>query len=115
MTTCNASTICLDKYATKQEARIARSLVHHALRAGFTIGVIDEEDVAQTPTTDRALILAALAQTSFSALVLFRDNVRAGSVSLIWGNGEDLISDSSAKPQFWDEIEALCGTANRAA
>ncbi len=111
MTTTTTTAICLDQYATAQEARIARSLVHHALRAGFRIAVRDEEGVAQTATTDRALILAALAQTDFSTLVLYRDKVRVGVVVLIWGNGEDLISDSSTL----EEVEALCETANRAA
>ncbi len=64
-----------------------------------TVGAIevrDEEGRVCGPTDDRSIIENALAQTGLNKLkVWFLDGQMPATILLIWGNGEDLISDYS--------------------
>jgi hypothetical protein len=85
--------------ASATESRIAARLVDDALRAGYSVSVYDGEAWPLKRSTDRAAILDALASTDLDTLK-FRDS--AGEfkawVTLIWGNGCDLLSDWSDTP-----------------
>jgi hypothetical protein len=76
------------------EMTIARKLVRKALAAGYMVSVYDGEEYAVKRSTKFTKIVEALASTSDDVLVLrTADGTKVGSVWLIWGNGEDLISD----------------------
>lgn len=89
----------LDTYASKGEARAARSLVHHALRLGYCISVNDGEEWTVKASTDRNEILAALASTGYDTVRCAKgkdENKVVATFCLIWGNdptGEELLAD----------------------
>ena len=82
------------EYATYHEARIARKIVKDALANGWTISVNDGEEWTVKSSTDSRTILEALCTTGGDVLRL-RDAAgeSVGSIWLVWGNDEDLISD----------------------
>ena len=94
------------------EIDIATRLVDQALSLGYFVTVYDEEGLAQPATRDRASILDVMhecdtntldfSQREGSALMMGRDTV-VGSVLIIWGEGETIITDYTASPV----IEAL--------
>ncbi|ARK07588.1 hypothetical protein LAV_00213 [Sphingobium phage Lacusarx] len=112
MTNANETAICLDRYADKEEAAVARRLVRKALEAGYTISVDDGEDVTVARSTDRKAILEALATTGADTLII-RDatGARLGSLYLVYQNGpgEELIADHSDN----EAMEALYRAANK--
>lgn len=76
------------------ELQIATKLVRAALAAGYSVSVNDGEAWPVSKSHDEAEILAALQSTDSDTLRLrspLGDFV--GNVLLIWGNGEDVISD----------------------
>lgn len=94
---------------TNREESIAAQLVTLALNSGYNVSVFDGEEWALKRSQHLPTILQALASTDSDTLV-FRNpavehlaangvNVgeRVGSVTLIWGNDLDLISDYAAK------------------
>ncbi len=85
------------KYATPAEKTIVGRLIRAAHKQGWTISVHDGEEWALKRSRDLAAVRAALASTD-SDNVVFRDvnGEPMGSVLLIWGNDEDVISDMSA-------------------
>jgi hypothetical protein len=90
------------------EHRIVSQLLAAALPLGYTVSVWDGEEWTLRNSRDPGEILQALATTS-DDLISFRDaaGARVGTIWLIWGNSQDLISDCSANPR----IEALCRAA----
>lgn len=88
------------------ELPIARRIIKNGLKAGYTISVYDGEVWTVKKSTNAREIHAALASTD-SDTVRFRtaDGVPVGSVLFIWGNGEEVVSDCTDKP----EIDALIG------
>lgn len=101
-------TIDLDRFATKGEARAARSLVHHALRLGYCISVFDGEERTVRHSRDRNTILEALASTAGDVVCIHLPDPSKASgfrqmaaFDLIWGNdpsGEELIADYTDNP-----------------
>jgi hypothetical protein len=88
-------------YASTIERRIATKLVNDALAAGYSISVYDGEEWALRSGKDAATVLAAMGSTDMDKL-RFRDaddNI-IGTVLLIWGNEDDLISDTSESPEM---------------
>jgi hypothetical protein len=83
-------------YADTNERRIATAIVTDALAAGFTVSVHDGEEWALLKGNNKTLILLAMGSTDSDTLRLrdADDNI-VGSITLIWGNGEDLLSDHS--------------------
>lgn len=86
------------------EGRICRRLITHALAAGYCISVNDGEDWVVKKSRNIVEIIGAMSSTD-SDVLTFRDptdkstnNVgrKVGSVVLIYGNGNDVISDYSA-------------------
>lgn len=85
----------LDRFTSPVERRIATDLVDALLAEGFALRVSDGVGYCHDePTTDRDSVLDALCSTE-SDLILVYDDDSVGYrwVLLIWGNGEDLISD----------------------
>jgi len=97
------TTSCINEFATKGEARIARKLVSAALAAGYAISVNDGEEWTVKRSTSRATILDALASTGEDTLRISAVDPSktigwhsAGSFYLVWGNADDgseLIAD----------------------
>ena len=77
------------------EMAIAGSVVDALMAAGYTIGVNDGEELTVRRSTDRAEIMGALATTEEDYVIAYDAHTgkRFGWVWLIWGNGEDLITD----------------------
>lgn len=99
------------------EQRIAEQLIAAALAAGYTVSVNDdfagEGEWTVKRSVDATAILAALGTTG-GDLLRFRDaDGMACVVSLVWGNGADLIHDSSSTPETEALVRAaLIGTDN---
>lgn len=91
------------EHCTALEARIAKRLVADALAAGWSISVHDGEEWAIKQSTDKAAIYAAMCSTEMDTLRFRKDGEPIGSVTLIYGNGEDLVSDSGDG----DELQAF--------
>lgn len=88
------------------ERAISRYLIRLLLEAGYMVSVYDGEVTTVRHARDSHTILAAMASTS-EDLIRFRneDGSEKGSFLLIWGNGTDLISDSSVNAAT-DRIQA---------
>lgn len=78
------------------EKKIARKLVKIILAKGYEICVHEGEDWAIRKSAEVNKIMAALASTGEDTIIVRTvDGRRLGSIMLIWGNGEDLISDNT--------------------
>lgn len=88
--------LSIDKLRNKIEAVIARKIVDYALKQGWYVSVYDGGEWALKRSIKREEILDALASTDEDTL-RFSDalNKTVGRMWLIYGNGEDLISDYS--------------------
>lgn len=95
-------------HTTKVEAEIATKLVEAILANGWTISVSDGEAIVQKRSTDRAAILASLSSTDSDTLIVrYRTGLKVGNILLVWGNGEDLISDFTDVPDLSQLINQL--------
>lgn len=104
----------LAKYASFQEQRIASKLVSDILAAGYVISVFDGEGFALKRSAKAAEIKEAMCSSEFDSLVIRKaDGEKVGSISLIYGNGCDLISDYAG--QDHDLLEGLCKGAQAVA
>ena len=100
------------KDAHKDEANIARKLVKLALERGYSVSVNDGEEWTLHHSRKLQTILDAMATTDCDVLQLTEyPNPRGdivGWVWLVWGNGEDLISDitdTEAMEEFCEELD----------
>jgi hypothetical protein len=81
------------------ERKIATKLIDTALAAGATVSVNDGEQTTLSWSTDRTAIFEAMATTDEDVIrVSLPDTTKPIMVYLIYGNGADLISDSSSSP-----------------
>lgn len=84
----------LTKYASRTEQRIASKLITDVLAAGHSISVHDGEAFALEHSRDASAIKQAMASSDHDTLVVRdTDGQQLGWVLLIYGNGEDLVSD----------------------
>ena len=98
------------------ERRIAGKLIGDALKAGYAISVFDGEEIALGHAKSRLLIEGAMASTDEDYLSFFEaSGKRAGWVRLIYGNGEDLISDYADNAAMNALIEGASKLAERLA
>jgi hypothetical protein len=82
------------EFAQEIEKTIARKVVSALIDAGYSIGVNDGEETTVNQSTDQDKILGALCTTEEDYILTYdQTGKRTGWVWLIWGNGEDLISD----------------------
>jgi hypothetical protein len=80
----------------QNERLIAEKLIDAALTANATVSVNDGEETTLRRSRDRAAILAAMATTDGDVIMItLPDMQRPIAVHLIYGNGTDLISDST--------------------
>ena len=79
----------------KTETTICNKLVSCALAAGYAVTVYDGEEFALRNSKDRAAIKAAMFSTDCDRLYFWNGRDMVGSVLLIYGNGQDVISDHS--------------------
>lgn len=99
---------CFYRHTQAIERRIAKKLIDELLRRGYSISVFDSEEFTLKRSTSRADIINALATTDSDTLrVRDSDGELIGHFILIWGNGEDLISDFSAKSETFDLMDSL--------
>jgi hypothetical protein len=79
------------------EEKIATRIIDAALAKGWSISVYEGEGWAIKRSTDKKAILMEMASTDMDVLV-FRDAAgnKLGTMDLIYGNGEDLVSDHTA-------------------
>jgi hypothetical protein len=92
----------LPKYASEIERRICAKLINHALMSGYVVSVYDGEVWTVKKSDSPAIILEAMASTDSDKLA-FRHaltGAMVGQVVLIWGNDNDLISDTSVSDEF---------------
>lgn len=90
------------------EIKIAKQLVKAALDSGYLVSVWEGEDYAIVHSDNLQDIMNALGSTDEDVLMFSRnDKTKVGWVLLVWGNDEDVISDSSVDP----ETERLCDVA----
>ena len=100
------------QYTTEPERVIASALIDLALQHGLSISVHDSEEWTLEKSQDKAEIQKALATTGEDTLRLFAGDDRIGSVWLVWGNGEHLISDYSwSQEEHEQQITSLCESA----
>lgn len=102
---------CFDRFISKTEQPIARKLVRAILNGGFVIRVYDGEEF----NTDHDLVnelevLENLGTTGDDRVYFRREGQEgwAGWFWLIYGNGEDLISDYTVSPET-DKIADIVG------
>lgn len=97
------------------EHALACIVVADALSRGYMLSVYEGEGWAIKRSTDAAAIMEALGSTD-SDLITARtaDGERVGSVWLIYGNGCDLISDSTDTPavDLWLSAATAYAEAN---
>lgn len=93
----------------KIETTICNRLVTRAIEAGYAVTVYDGEEFALRNSRDRAAIKAAMFSTDSDRLYFWNGRDMLGSILLIYGNGEDVISDYSDN----EAMNALAEFANR--
>jgi len=107
----------------RDEARVSNRLITAILDHpdNLAVRVFDGEQWATHWTRDRATIQRETAATDVTIYHLCKVSdtgaaTRFGSITLIHGNGEDVVSDaawSSKRPEAEALIEGLCDHANR--
>lgn len=96
----------------KTERDIASALIDSALARQYYISVYDGEEYALKRSMDKQEILNALASTESDVLHFRTENgARIGWAWLIYGNGEDIISDWSDNPETDALVKPLIGLA----
>lgn len=85
---------------TREEFGIVSSIVRRALAKGYTVSVNDDAaghgEWVVKKSRDPAEIIGALATTGGDLLRIRDDSGKSlGVISLIYGNGEDVVSDCS--------------------
>jgi hypothetical protein len=86
----------LDRLFNRIEAVIATAIVEAALAKGWAITVNDGEEDAIKRGTHRQQVLDAMSSTDDDRLTFFdmgNGGARVGSVWLIYGNDQDVVSD----------------------
>lgn len=80
---------------------IARKVIRKALAKGYNISVMDGDDYPVKRSTSFKVINEALASTDSDSLIIRDASAnRIGFILLIWGNGEDVVSDHTDKPEI---------------
>ena len=99
-------------YMPASEKRVVNKLLTRILDAGYTISVYDGEEYALRKSRDRAAIQRETAATEATTYVIHRGDDRLGSIWLVHGNGDEVISDSSWNHNIHD-AEAIIDALTR--
>lgn len=97
---------CFDRFTSLTERTVARTLIDAILEAGYSISVYDGEEFNSYDHTTQKDVTDNLATTGEDRLYIRKPDTSddwCGWFWLIWGNGEDLISDYAAN----DVCEAI--------
>lgn len=96
----------MTKNPLEAELKIARRVIRKALAKGYKISVSDGEAYPVKRSSSFTEINKALASTDSDSLII-RDaeGSRIGSVLLIWGNGEDVISDHTDNAEIAELVK----------
>jgi hypothetical protein len=76
-----------------QEYAVISRLVNRALNFGWVVSVSDGEEVVVHKAKTLQQIYAEIAHTDATYLKFYQDDKYFGTVMLVHGNGEDVISD----------------------
>jgi hypothetical protein len=94
--TATTEKIHLDRLANRIESVLARAVVCALLNAGYSVAVDNGEDKLTTPSRKYDTIIGFMAQTDDEVLYASIPGLEGRPwVKLIYGNGEDCISDFS--------------------
>ena len=79
------------------EKRIVNNLIKKIVEAGYAVNIDNGGDCYElsNATTCLKTIRKEIGATGHDNLILFKDGVEHGFVTLVYGNGEDVISDYS--------------------
>lgn len=79
------------------EKRIVNKLLRRIIDQGYLINIDNGGNCYELkfPTKNLSVIRKELRATGHDDLILFRNDTRIGFISLVWGNGEDVVSDYS--------------------
>lgn len=111
-----ASTGHFPDWIDATEARIINKLITAILKAGYQARIYDGEEIACHWTSSRKTLQQHTAQTDETTLHLRAgpEGRTLGTITLIHGNHEDVISDASAADEHGLAlIDQLCTEANR--
>lgn len=86
---------CTNCARIRREIAIATRLVDDALTQGYEVSVFDCEAWTVNRSTDRKVILSAMATTDDDRLAFWKGGIRNGTAWLLYSNDRDLISDWS--------------------
>jgi hypothetical protein len=96
------------------EKRIAGQVIADALAEGYTIDVNDGGETTLRKSSSKRTILEAMFSTDHDILTL-RTGVggRVGSIMFVYGNGAEVISDYTDKPEIERVLTRACATADK--
>ena len=91
------------------EIDITKKLIAHILAEGYDLGVNDGEETTLARSGDAGEIFEHLRSTEMDYLyVVNRPNDKfLGEILLIWGNGQDVISDHSNSQVIDDLVSPI--------
>lgn len=97
----------LKKYASETEQKIINTLIDNALGLGWKISVFDGELFACSRSRDKEEITSVMATTEDGDVLFFYSpyDDQIGTITLIYGNNEDVISDSSGNVEIIEPKE----------
>ena len=91
----------LPEHVAADERAIVESIVREALTSGYAVSVYDGEELTVDQARDWDDIVGALATTDEDVLRFHDEHEHhVGDIALIWGNGNDLVSDYSDTPEM---------------
>ena len=86
-----------DRCGNREEATAVCTLVSLILSKGYSIRLLDEEELLLKPTNSLDKILAAIAHSDYNVLELYRDGIYVGGIEIYYGNEPcEIISDCYA-------------------
>jgi hypothetical protein len=97
------------------ERRIAGEVISEALAAGHTIDVCDGVETTVRKSCSKRAVLAAMFSTDRDILtVRTGPGGRLGTILFIWGNGADVLTDWSDRPEINAILRRALDIGNRA-
>ncbi len=99
----------LTKYASADEAKVARKLVKHLIKQGLTISVNDGEETTVKRSTKAKQVIDALATTGEDTLIIHTKGLRrVGTIYMIYNNGETSpIADHTATDEMGELLAPI--------
>jgi hypothetical protein len=83
------------KYCTATEKRIAKAVVCRLINLGYELAIDDGEEIVTPITQDTKTLYDAMNSTEMDRVHAYVGGQHKGSALLVWGNGEDVLSDYS--------------------